>query len=310
MNLQELIDTFSAKNIAKPEYISRMYDFHDILFQFSEVLKSTDIQSIEIRDDNVVFTSRKHGIRIIGIRHDQRIAPIETLNFREYEPEEMRMASRLIRDGDTILDIGANIGWFSLSQSKQKRNLVIHAFEPVKPTYEYLVANIKLNGIKSIKPHNIGLSNKEEVTDFFFYSAGSGNASNRLMDPSRENVKVQCKLELMDKVVHQESLQRVDFIKCDVEGAEYFAFLGGSETIKKFRPIIFTEMLRKWAKKYDYHPNDIISFFSKMEYSCYFIRDDELKRITEMDETTEATNFFFLTDEHLNRIPTVISGAS
>jgi FkbM family methyltransferase len=306
MNIQELIKKFSDNKVAKPDYIAEMYKFHDILYQYSEMLRSTDIQAIEIRDNNVVFTSRKNNIRIIGIRHDQRVAPIETLNFREYEPEEMRVTSLLVRDGDTILDIGANIGWFSLSLAREKNDLRIHAFEPVKPTYENLVANIKLNGVKTITPHNIGLSNKEEVTEFYYYEAGSGNASKRLMDPSRENLKIHCKLEPMDQVIQREGLNRVDFIKCDVEGAEYFTFQGGFDTIKVFKPIIFTEMLRKWAKKYDYHPNDIINFLAKLEYNCFFVERGKLVRLSQVDDTTEATNFFFLTKKHLTRTPAVL----
>ena len=41
------------------------------------------------------------------------------------------------------------------------------------------------------------------------------------------------------------------------------------ETFKKFKPIIFTEMLRKWAAKFGYHPNDIINYFSNFGYNCF-----------------------------------------
>jgi hypothetical protein len=58
---------------------------------------------------------------------------------------------------------------------------------------------------------------------------------------------------------------KVDFIKCDVEGAELFVYQGAKATLMQQKPIVFTEMLRKWAAKFDYHPNDIIALFDELD---------------------------------------------
>lgn len=82
-------------------------------------------------------------------------------------------------------------------------------------------------------------------------------------------------------------------MKIDIEGSELFAIQGGLESIKKFKPIIFCEMLRKWCKKFNYHPNDIIKLLVDIGYSCYAI-SNKLNKIDFVDDNTIETNFLFL----------------
>jgi hypothetical protein len=99
----------------------------------------------------------------------------------------------------------------------------------------------------------------------------------------------------------------VDFIKCDVEGAEKFVFEGAVEMLRRDRPIVYTEMLRKWAAKFDYHPNQIIKFFADLGYLCYVVNDGFLQELKIMDDTTIQTNFFFLhTVNHRQKIKAML----
>lgn len=82
-------------------------------------------------------------------------------------------------------------------------------------------------------------------------------------------VKLECQTNTIDHFVKEKNITKLDFIKCDVEGAEFMVYKGGVETFAKHTPIIFTEMLRKWAAKFGYHPNDIIDFFKQFGYNCY-----------------------------------------
>jgi hypothetical protein len=105
--------------------------------------------------------------------------------------------------------------------------------------------------------------------------------------------KVACKIERLDSFVARTGT-RIDFIKCDVEGAELLVLTGGSETLKKFKPMVFAEMLRKWAAKFNYHPNQIIEFMAGLGYRCFVGREGKLVEFKVMDENTIETNFFFL----------------
>ena len=73
-----------------------------------------------------------------------------------------------------ILDVGANIGWYSLLWGKKYPNSKIHAFEPIEETYNYLISNSILNGIKNVTFHKFGLSNVDDELIFYYNSIMTG----------------------------------------------------------------------------------------------------------------------------------------
>ena len=90
----------------------------------------------------------------------------------------------------------------------------------------------------------------------------------------------------------------MDFLKCDVEGAELLVIEGGLKSIEKYKPILFLEMLRKWSDKFGYHPDEIIEKLKSINYRCFKVIKTNLEEITEITDLEEATNFFFLHTEH------------
>ena len=300
MKLNKIENNYLNKKTEKQEYISKMYSSHDALFDYSIFIKNRDIQKIEISDSSVIMTSRDLGIKMICSRYDERIAPIEILNFKNYEKNDSDMIFRLVEDNNTVFDIGGNIGWYSIGLSKVKNNLDIYTFEPIPKTYECLIANVKLNG-SDVNIYNLGLSDKKQELTFYFHKEGSVNASSALMNENRENIEILCQVDTLDNFFQMKKLKKIDFIKCDIEGAELLAFKGGLETIKQYRPIIFSELLRKWSAKFNYHPNEVIKLFKKIGYGCYFTRHDKLNELQEILDETVETNFFFLHKEKHNK---------
>ncbi len=293
MSLNDLKSEFMNGNLSKPDYIEKMHAEHKKLFEYADFVRETDISKIEITDGIVQMTTREHSIIFLVDRDDARIAPIEILNFGAYEKSQMDMISKLVQDGQTIMDVGGNIGWFSLTLAKMRKNLNIYSFEPVPKTFDYLYRNVELNHSGHIKCFNLGFSNSEDTIPFFYYNQGSGNAS-MVNVSDRKDVEIQeCKVTRMDDFVNIHGLD-VDFIKCDVEGAELLVFQGAIETLKSQTPIIATEMLRKWAGKFGYHPNQIISFMAELDYQCFTSDGESLLAFSEMTDETIETNFFFL----------------
>lgn len=284
---------FLNGQLAKNEYLEKIYAHHTYLFDYSEFMKGTDISKIEIEDDSIIFTCRDSQIKLICAKGETRSVPLTILNLGDYESDELNMQLRLIQDGDTVFDIGGNIGWYALHVAKARPGSVIRSFEPVPWTFNVMQKNILLNNMNNIQSHNFGFSDKAGEFEFFFDPAISGNAS-LVNVAEKENIQVfKCKVNTLDDYVKDENL-KIDFIKCDVEGAELFVFKGGEATLKKNQPIIFTEMLRKWSAKFNYHPNAIIDFFRTLNYSPYVINGEMLRKFDRVDDNTEETNYFFL----------------
>ena len=293
MKLEQLKKDYKNGNISKQDYIDKMHELHKMLFEYASFIRKTDIGRIEIADASVIMTSRNSGIKMICDKTDKRIIPIEILNFDFYEKEDFAMILSLIKDDMTVYDIGANIGWYSLNVSKAKKNINLLAFEPIPQTFQYLKQNLLLNNINNVQAFNFGFSNEDRELYFYYTPEGSGNTS--LVDlsglPSVE--KIASSVRKLDNFAVEHKAQ-VDFIKCDVEGAELFVFQGGRETIERCKPIVFTEMLRKWSAKFNYHPNEIIALFTQHGYQCFVIEGDHLAEFHTMDDKTEETNYLFL----------------
>ena len=310
MKLDEIQKKFNDGTIDKPNYIKEMYGVHNELFNYSEWIKRTDVTKIEITESGIQIRTKyenanydHEGPSFVCYPGDERVAPIEIMNFAKYEPEEYNMVCRLINDGDTVFDIGGNIGFYSIHLSCQYPNSKFFTFEPIPKTYACLKENVENNNLKNINIYNWGLSNKNDELDFFYYPEGSGNASLSNLSERDTVVTVKAKIKKLDEEWDSFNVKNVDFIKCDVEGAELFAFEGGKTVISDNKPIVFTEILRKWSAKFGYHPNDILKFFSELGYQCFYSKEDHLFEITEVTESTVETNFFFLhSDKHSDLI--------
>ena len=299
MSIQDIKIKFEKKEISKTEFVDKMHELHKVLFDFSENLANTEIARIEIEDNKLIFVSRSTSLHPGGVKFycdvlDKRITPLEAFNFNMYEQEDSEMLYKLVDEGDTIFDIGANIGWYSNHLSKKLPSSKILSFEPIPETYAQLKRNTELNQAKNISLHNFAFSDKKQKLTFFYSPNVTGASSSVNITENSSMVELTCEATTIDLFAQETKLAKLDFIKCDVEGAEFMVYKGGVETIKKFQPIVFTEMLRKWSAKFNYHPNDIIEFFKNMGYQCYVSKNGKLSQIETVSENTVETNFFFL----------------
>lgn len=297
MTLGQVRQQFESGQLTKHEYIHRMHELHSQLFEYPGLLADADVASITITSAGVVLETRAAGIRLQLNSVDERLIPIEIINFGRYEPEETEMFLRLADGVQTIFDIGGNIGWFSLNTARRYGSSAeIYAFEPIPATYAQLVQNIALNRATSVHPNNFGFSDDASPKTFFYYPQGSGNASTADLSGRDDVEKIVCEVRTLDDYAQETGLLP-GLIKCDVEGAEMLVFKGGAKIIAEALPIVFTEMLRKWAAKFDYSPNDVIDWFAALGYGCYTVRGSELVAFGRMDDETTETNFFFLHEE-------------
>lgn len=301
-NIQEKRLQFTSGEIDKATYIRDMYNnFHSKLFDYSFYLQNTNIKRIEIEDQSLIMTTRNRGIKIICESGDFRIAPIEILNFIDYELEDSNMMENLFSDGDTFFDIGANIGWYAINMAISKLASTIYCFEPIPKTFRSLINNININGLLNVKPYNFGFSSRSGDFNFYYYPEGSGNASSANLTGRNDVQSVKCKVLTLDEFSAKNGA-KVDFIKCDVEGAELMVFQGGAETILRDKPIVFSEILRKWSAKFHYDPNDIFKMFTQFGYQAFTAAGGRLKPFSRMNELTLETNFFFLHGEKHSRL--------
>ena len=75
---------------------------------------------------------------------------------------------------------------------------------------------------------------------------------------------------------YAERLGRVDFIKCDVEGAELLVLRGAQSTLRRFRPKLFLEIDDRWVRSFGWTTADVLSFLRQIGYSYFYGVDSPL----------------------------------
>ena len=294
MNIQDLKQQFHSGAIGKPEYIAQALDIHRRLFDYIGITQSTDVREIVISPDGVSFVVGDEAVRLFSPPEEARVAPIEVMNFDRYEPDETRVMDLLTQDATTVLDVGANIGWYAVRFAKRLPQARVYAFEPLPTTYRYLQRNIAANGVgQRVSSFNYGLSETSGTVNFFI-SPTSGTNASRLNVAAAQDARAVVGLTLtLDAWVQNEQVAP-DFIKCDVEGAELLVFRGGSETLRRHRPIVCAELLRKWSRPFGYHPNDMLGYFAAFGYDCYAVGAAGVRLLREVSDSTPETNYAFV----------------
>jgi len=165
----------------------------------------------------------------------------------EYEGDIQDLLYRLIPPKGCFLDLGANIGSIVIPLSKRRPDIQSIAVEAAPWIFNYLERNVFTNKLGNVQLVNKALFNKDDwELDFFSPQDKFGKGS---LSPvfTKEGVKV--KTIKIDTLVKEFHLKKVDVIKIDVEGFEYFAFNGGEELLSGAdAPVIIFEFV-DWAEK-------------------------------------------------------------
>ena len=128
--------------------------------------------------------------------------------------------------------------------------------------------------------------------------SGSSAASARNLHPDEEFTSQVVMMTSLDKVYPTLGLNGCDLIKIDVEGGELNVIQGALETIKRFRPVIFAELLRKWSAYFSYDPNEVLEILQKLNYICFGV-STEFRRIEKFKVDDFETNFVFVHEDSL-----------
>lgn len=306
MTLLNKKDEYLKGKIDKHQYMEEMFKIHKHLFEYPALIKDSLLEKIEITAEQVIFTLRSAG-QLIRLGCDAREAyalPMSFLNLSAVETDESAMIHNLIKPGDVVFDVGANIGWYTISILLARRGATVYAFEPIKSNYQYLLKNLELNNQKTDKVYNFGFSDVNQTVEFFFDVKCATASSMANLREDASTLTEQCEVKRMDDFITTlPKFKKLDFIKCDVEGAELLVFRGAVETLKKYKPIVFSEILRKWSRKFGYHPNDIINLLREIGYECYVISKDKLSKFDLVNDETVETNYLFF---HKEKHATVI----
>lgn len=189
-----------------------------------------------------------------------------------YEAENFCFLKSSCVPGAVVLDIGAHIGLFATVAANLPAVEKVYAFEPAPSTLPVLKQTISINHLtNAIEPVNEAMG-KETGTITFYISDEEADNSNSLVsykeDRNLQGVEV-C-INTIDHFVKARNLDRVDFIKIDVEGAELDTIRGGIDVFKKFQPSIILAIHPEPIEKKGDKLEDIYNLLLSMNYNITY----------------------------------------
>jgi FkbM family methyltransferase len=197
-----------------------------------------------------------------------------------FEPWSTQAVSRLVTRGNTVLDVGANIGYYTVLLSKlvSEHGRVI-CFEPTLHYGRVLEKNVIANNLNNVEIHHIGLSNKQQE---LLIQIGESSAT--LHVPGKKELKSSESIQLvtLDKFLTDHPLSRIDFIKIDVDGHEPHFFEGAWNTLEKFEPIILLEISHPHYLEAGYTAWDFYELLKGQGY--YLYHEEGLTELIEKEE--------------------------
>ena len=196
---------------------------------------------------------------------------------KDISPMFQWMVNLNLKQNLTILDVGSNIGMFSLCYASIFKEAEIHSFEPVSFIYNDLCQNLKINPAlsKKINTYNFGFSNCLEKKQLSIpvpeqHERYRDNLDNRLFSIfGRGKEKFEAQFMPIDHWIDKFKISAVDFIKIDVEGYEYLVLEGSIKTLNLFKPIVMFELNQLTLALSKRKADEYIKFANDHSYKVY-----------------------------------------
>jgi FkbM family methyltransferase len=226
-------------------------------------------------------------------------------NKYEFTP----LFSDLIKKCNVFLDIGANIGYFSILGAKINPACKIYAFEPSIGSLHYLKQNIQLNSIKSVEIIDKAVSNFDETLTFYEVKNtkypwikhnlnGSNSLEGKYIKKETNSYPVQT--ISISSLVKESNLNEISLIKLDTECTEHLIIESSLNEIKQFQPILISEV-------YPVIESAIERLINSLEgYEMYQIKNHsqlfKISSFSQINKDDLDRNFVFLPSSKLHLI--------
>ena len=217
--------------------------------------------------DNIKMVLRRNEALTMGI-----------LNMGVLNPMETKFVKKILKPGDTFIDVGAYIdGWYTLLASNiVGKNGKVFSFEPHPYYAERLRKSIMLTKFKNITLENCGLSDKTRKA--ILYQGGLASSFIKHHTESLTKIKakkIESRLITLDSYVKNKNIKNIKLIKIDVEGFEMKVISGSRNILKNSPPAyLLIETVDEFLKNADSSESNLISFMKNFGYKPYMFNNN------------------------------------
>jgi FkbM family methyltransferase len=248
------------------------------------------------------------GLKQLGLRllPDRFLFELKKRRYARTLPRfaepETPFVRALVGEGDRVLDVGANVGWYThLLSARVGTTGHVLSVEPVPETHRLLVALVERRGLQNVTLFQNAVSDRRGtvVMEVPLYEGGGENyyQAHIVSGSAHRNGLRHCEVErtTIDDLSAGLGFQ---FIKGDVEGHELHVVRGALDTIRRSRPSWLLEVIGD-PDAAETPASRVFEFLAEFDYAPYLIRDGRLTRRRSGDR---SDNYFFLAEPHVDRL--------
>jgi FkbM family methyltransferase len=182
-----------------------------------------------------------------------------------YDYNEMNFLLRYLRGNDAFLDIGANVGIYTLLAASKIQSGSVYSFEVLPKNYNRLIQNLQLNQFQQVKPYAIAVS---DFTGTTALNIAEGDSMPFITNNATDNT-ITVTTDTLDNLLQYESVANLTLAKMDIEGAEILALKGAISLLKKQRPYVWILEINDTVKNFGLQKQDVVKFLEDYGYKLY-----------------------------------------
>lgn len=190
-----------------------------------------------------------------------------------YQDKEQEELFRLAENKKIVIDVGVNIGAVLLNFARLSPEGLIIGFEPDTKNFQKAQRNLQLNRLNNVKIIQKGLGAEKETAKLFKVNEDN-EGMNRILGDSEHHLEEdfsfsEIEIIKLDDFVAENSLERIDLVKIDVEGYELKVLRGAEQSLKKYLPILFIELDDDNLKAQNDSAQSLILFLKQIGYKIF-----------------------------------------
>ena len=228
------------------KYIGVYYPPHKVLKWWFTRLANIKMAVRDVQGSLMILDLRDKGIHrdlyLNGIR----------------EPQATKYLQSIMKPEWTVVDIGANIGYYALQEARAVSEVI--AIEPASANYAALETNIDLNGYVNVEAHQLAVGDYEGEAEFELSRACNWN---RIAIRNKKGT-ILVQVETLDRFLNG---GKADFVRMDVEGYEMNVLKGMERILSNHAPRMFIEIHRDKLRGYGSSQREVMEYLSRFGYS-------------------------------------------